>query len=100
MGDLNASETISITVSFWFNTKSLEAGDIIVQVYNGSTYNTWYDITDYPTYQNNAWCEFSENITDPQYFNSDFRLRFDGSGLVEKNEECNIDDVLITIDEW
>jgi len=50
MGDLNTSETISITVSFWFNTKSLEAGDIIVPIYNGSTYNTWYDITDYPTH--------------------------------------------------
>ena len=97
--DLDASAASSITVSFWFNTKGIEAGDILVQLYNGGTYNTWYDITNYPTYVNNAWCYFSEVITDPQYFISSFRLRFDGSGLVDKNEECNIDDVLITITE-
>jgi len=98
--DLDGSVVDSITVSFWFNGKSLEAGDILVQLYNSSTYDTWYDLTNYPTYKNNAWCEFSEEITDPQYLISSFRLRFDGSGLVDKNEVCNIDDVLITVKQW
>ena len=97
--DLSTAAAVSITVSFWFKTKGIGAGDILVQLYNGSTYNTWYDLTNYPTYVNNAWCYFSESITDPQYFISNFRLRFDSSGLVDKNEECNIDDVLITITE-
>ena len=98
--DLDASGTESIIISFWFNGKSLEVGDMVIQLYNGSTYETWYDLTDYPTYKNNVWCLFSEEITDPQYFISNFRLRFDGAGLVDKNEECNIDDVLVTVKQW
>jgi len=85
-------------VSFWFRTKSIEAGDVIVQVYNGSTYNTLYDLTDYPTYVNNSWCQFSEEITDPQYFTTNFRIRFDSSALLDKNEHGKIDDVLLKME--
>ncbi|HUV75973.1 MAG TPA: fibronectin type III domain-containing protein, partial [Dehalococcoidales bacterium] len=94
--DLNAAGASWITVNFWFNPKGLEAGDIIVKIYNGSTYNTWYDLTSYPTYTNNVWCSFSETITDSQYLISNFRLQFDGSVLGDSTEEINIDDVLVT----
>ncbi|MFC1934359.1 fibronectin type III domain-containing protein [Chloroflexota bacterium] len=96
--EIEASTTSNITVSFWFNTKSMEAGDFLVQRYDGTAYVTWYDITTYPTYVNNAWCQFNEMITDPQYLIAGFRLRFDTSGLVDANEEANIDDVVITTD--
>jgi len=95
--DLDASGATSITVSFWFSPHSAEAGDMLVQLYNGSTYVSWGDLIDYPTSQNNSWCYFSEEITDSQYFNTDFRLRFDGSALLDKNESYHIDDVLITM---
>ena len=68
------------------STKNIENGDLIIQRYNGSAYDNWYDIANYLSYKNNAWCEFSENITDSQYVISNFRLRFDGSGLVDINE--------------
>lgn len=98
--DLNASEVASITVSFWFRPCDMEAGDMLIRLYNGSTYNTWCDITDYPTYKNNNWCQFHEEITDPQYFVSSFRLRFDGSGLVDTKETFHLDDVQITTEKW
>lgn len=96
--DLNASGAVSITVSFWFLPWDTEAGDMLVQLYNGSTYNTLYDLAGYPTWQNKSWCYFSEKITDSQYFNSNFRLRFDSSGLVDTIEKHGIDDVLITME--
>jgi len=95
--EIEGSTTDNITVSFWFNTKSIEAGDCLVQRYNGASYVTWYDLTSYPTYVNNAWCEFNEVITDSEYLIAGFRLRFDTSALLDI-EEAGIDDVVITTD--
>ena len=95
--DLNTSYAISVTVSFWFYPKSLEASDVIIQRYNGTTYINWYDLTAYSTYQDSQWRQFNETFTDSQYFKSNFRLRFNSSSLTDNNDEVNIDDVLITI---
>lgn len=73
---------------------------MLVQIYNGSTYNTWYDIVNYPTFQNNTWCYFSQDIADSQYFKSNFRLRFNGSGLTAANKTFDLDDVLIQRKNW
>jgi len=93
--DFDASASTGITVHFWFNLKSLEAGDILLQIYNGSTWTTWYDLLDYPTYVSNTWCEFNEVITDSQYFIAGFVIRFNASALGDSTEQANIDDVLI-----
>ena len=97
---LDTSQAAIIIVSFWFRPHSVETGDMLVQLYNGNIYDTRYDLANYPTFQDNTWCYFSEEITDPQYFNSAFRLRFDGSGLVDGGETYSIDDVLIAIKRW
>jgi len=93
--DLDTSSACWIRVSFWYRPDSLDEGDILVQIYNGSTYNTWYDITNYPSYASGQWCYFSEYITDSQYFKSNFSLRLDGAGLIEGTESFYLDDVLI-----
>jgi len=95
--NLDTSPALSMTVTFWFNPKSLEAGDTIIQRYNGSSYVNWYDVTAYPTYRNNQWNQFSETITDAQYFTGSFRLRFNSTALVDNGEDITIDDVVITI---
>jgi len=96
--DMDSATADYINVSFWFKTKSVETGDIVIQLYNGTTYDTWYDLTDYPTYVNNTWCQFNEVITDPQYLISGFRLRFDATALGDSTEAANIDDVLVTME--
>ncbi|GAH66538.1 unnamed protein product, partial [marine sediment metagenome] len=80
-----------------FNLKSLEAGDCIVQIYNG-TWTTWHDLINYHAYVNNVWCEFSEILSDPDYRISSFRIRFNAEALGGTTEEANIDDVLIITD--
>ena len=98
--NINTSAATMIKISFWFKPRSLAAGDMLVQLYNGSSYNTWYDITNYPGYQDNAWNYFSQNITGSQYFKSNFRLRFNGSGLTGRTQDFLLDDVLIQRKNW
>ena len=98
--DLNTSAATVIKVSFWFKPQSLQAGDMLVQIYNGSTYNTWYDLTNYPGYQNNTWNYFSQNITDSQYFKTNFRVRFNGTALTANGKDFFLDDILIQRKNW
>ena len=91
--NLDASDATSITVSFWFYIKDLNKGPLYVQIYNGSDYiNLYDDLTTYPGVTKTTWYQFSETITDSQYFISGFRIRFDGSTLTT---DAFIDDVLI-----
>ncbi|UCD08650.1 MAG: hypothetical protein JSU79_09855 [Dehalococcoidales bacterium] len=91
--DLNTSTASNVTVVFWFKLNNLEAGDCVLQLYNGITYNNWYDLINYPTYVENTWCKFTEVITDPQYLLAGLRLRFDSSSLGDDTEQVNIDDI-------
>ncbi|MFC2044348.1 hypothetical protein ACFLT8_04045 [Chloroflexota bacterium] len=93
--DLDSLDSDNIIVHFWFYPKDLEVGDVLIQTYNGTTYNTWYDLVDYPTYNNNNWCEFYEMLSDSQYFISNFRIRFDSSVMGNDIESINIDDVRV-----
>ena len=92
--DLDASWAASITVSFWFRA-NIDTDHVFVQLHNSSQYNTWYDLRNYSSYVDNQWCYFSEVLTDSQYFKSNFRLRFDSSGVQRGNEVIFIDDVAI-----
>lgn len=97
---LDTSMATLIKVSFWFKPTSLVAGDMLVQIYNGSTYNTWFDLRNYPTYQNNTWCYFSETISDSQYFKAGFILRFNGSAITAPSKDFLLDDVLVQRKNW
>ncbi len=96
--EIDASSADNIIVAFWFNAKAIEPGDIVIEIYNGITWTTWYDLTAYSTYVEGTWCEFFEVIeviVEPQYFISGFRIRFNSSGLTDGKEQINIDDVQI-----
>ena len=95
--DLDTAAALSVTVTFWFYPKNLEPGDAVIQRYNGASYVNWYDVTVYPAYRNNQWNQFTETITDAQYFKTNFRLRFDSAGLTQSQEDITIDDVIITV---
>jgi len=96
--DLDASSSANITVHFWFYPVGLGLGDIQVEIYNGTAWDTLYDLTNYPSYVDQSWCEFSELITDSQYFVAGFRIRFNSSALSDKEVIIYIDDVLIITD--
>ena len=89
--DIDTSGAGTITVSFWFKIKLLNKGPLYVQIYNGSTYDNWYDLVSYAGGVKNVWIQFSQTI-DPSYFIPNFSINFDGSALTTN---AFIDDVLI-----
>ena len=94
--EIDASAATQIAVSFWFNLKALNKGPLSVQIYNGTTYNTLYaDLTTYPGVAKTTWIQFTQNITDNQYFIAGFNIRFDGSTMTTN---AFIEDVLIVTD--
>lgn len=91
--DMDASGPGTITVSFWFKIKLLNKGPLWVQIYDGViNYDNWVDLVSYAGGVKNTWIPFSQTITDPLYFISNFSIRFDGSTLTTN---AFIDDVLI-----
>ncbi len=89
---LDASDATSITIDLWVKTISTETDDILIEYYNGTSYVTIADLDALGT--NRKWFNYTDTITDPAYFVSDFKIRFDGTP--GSNEEVWIDDVLIT----
>jgi len=94
---LDAARVLNMTVSFWFRPHNIETGDMVLQVYDGNTYQTIYDLADYPTAQDDTWCFFQEEITEKDYFTPDFRLRLYGSALAVDNTDCSVGDVMLSM---
>ena len=99
--NLDSSGSSEVRVFFWYNKDALDTGDIYIQLYNGTSYNTWHDLDIYdgPDFcagngGDDRWCRFNETITASQYFRQNFRLKFDGTGT-GTNEMVAIDDVLV-----
>ena len=99
--NLDASNANEIQISFWYNKDDLESGDFYVQLYDGSNYDNIQDLDIYSGPNNcagdsgdNKWCKFERTITDSQYFKSNFRLKFEGTGT-DSGENVWIDNVQI-----
>ena len=91
--NINTSAYSSFTVEFWYRVDHTESGDAYRWLYDGSNYDNYFELG---TASERTWHHYQETITDGQYLKSNFRVRFDGSGMDNNNENIWIDDVLIT----
>ena len=80
--DMYAASSTSITVNFWYNPNT-SVSDCLIETYNGTDWNTWWDLTTHGAWTNDNWCEFTDTITDSQYFIAGFRLRFNNTGMID-----------------
>lgn len=96
--DLDASDAMNITVSFWYRDDSIDDDDnAYLQFWDGSTYDNIFELGN--TSPENTWHYYTVTTSDPQYLISDFCIRFDATGLDSGflwEEDLWIDDVLIT----
>jgi hypothetical protein len=92
--NLNTTGATQVTVSFWYRPVGLGSSNVTLQIYNGATYQTWYDMATYPATVNDSWCYFSQTISDAQYMKSNFRIRFTSN--VNGGKTFNLDDMLVT----
>lgn len=90
---LNTDDANSLIVDFWYRLDDTESDDLKLFYYNGDSYNY---ITSLGGKQEDTWLHFTDTITDPQYFNSDFKIRF--CSHLNYYENIWIDDVVIKKD--
>jgi hypothetical protein len=88
---INASNAVAITVDFWYRINNTESPDFMLYFYDGSS---WDEIVELGGGTYDSWLHYAQTITDSQYFNSNFRIRF-SSGLTG-SEDVWVDDVSIT----
>jgi hypothetical protein len=88
---LDASSAVPTVVDFWFwKTATTDTG-FTLYYYNGSTYNLIAELDSLGA--DNVWLHYTQTITDPQYFVSDFRVRFDAT--LDGGQFAYVDDVRI-----
>ena len=91
--DLNTTNATSIKIDFWYRLNNTESDDFEFYLYNGTSYNL---ITSLGDGTNNTWLHYINTITNPQYFISNFKIRFNSQP--ETSEYVWIDDVVIQTD--
>ena len=87
----NMSGVHAIYVSFWFMDDDLDAGELMLQYWNGSA---WNNITDLTGYTEDTWTYWEQNVTDSQYYVDDFQVRF-SAGPCWLGEHFYLDEVTI-----
>ena len=92
---MDCSDTDAIYIDFWWNDRALDNNDFTLEYYNGSAWNPHQDLNQLES--GNGWHHYTENITDSQYFVSDFQIRWVANNL-RSGESAQIDEVTITKD--
>lgn len=72
--DLDCSDADSIFVDFWYRDDGSESGEFMLQYFDGNTWDTVADLG--ATSSENQWLHYQDEITDNQYFKSDFKIRW------------------------
>ncbi len=71
---LDCSDATAIYVDFWYRDTGCEAGELVLQYYDGSHWDT-YPVRDLGATSSTQWIHYREKISDSQYFKSNFRAR-------------------------
>ncbi|MCK5225861.1 MAG: CotH kinase family protein, partial [Planctomycetes bacterium] len=93
-GNLDASDANVIHVAFWIMKDDTENDDIDLYYYNGATDSYDYIIDLDTLGADDVWLRYTDTITDSNYFEPDFKIRFNAT--VGNNENVWVDDVIIT----
>ena len=95
---LDASDANTVYVDFWFMKDDTDANgqsggpDFLLYYYDGINYNFIADLDTFG--EDDKWLNYTDTITDSNYFIPDFRIRFNAT--LGKNETVWIDEVAIT----
>jgi hypothetical protein len=87
--DLDCSDAESIFVDFWYRDDGSESGEFVLQYYDGNSWDTVSDLG--ATWSEHQWLHYQDEITDNQYFKSNFKIRW----LTHTNN--NNDDVYVDL---
>ncbi len=88
------SNVTAIYVKFWGYSDAADDGEYYLDYYDGSS---WDQITRLDNFGDGAWTQYSQKITDSQYFKSNFQIRWRVVGL-NNNEHVYVDVVNVTVE--
>jgi len=88
------SNVTAIYVKFWGYSDNVDNGEYYLDYYDGSS---WDQITGLDNFGSGAWAQYSQKITDSQYFKSNFQIRWRIVGL-NNNEHVYVDFVNVTVE--
>lgn len=88
------SNVTAINVKFWGYSDAADDGEYYLDYYDGSN---WDQIRRLDNFGEGAWAQYSQKITDSQYFKSNFQIRWRVVGL-NNNEHVYVDVVNVTVE--
>ncbi|HWR27668.1 MAG TPA: DUF2341 domain-containing protein [Candidatus Thermoplasmatota archaeon] len=88
------SNVTAIYVKFWGYSDAADNGEYFLDYYDGST---WDQITRLDDFGQDVWAQYSQKVTDSQYFKSNFQIRWRVVGL-NNNEHVYVDLVNVTVE--
>ncbi len=89
--NLDTSDASTIYVDFWYRDGGCENNELLLQYYNGNSWNTIYDLG---STSSDQWQHYQEEVTNSQYLKSNFKIRWT-SNTNQGNDNAWID--LVTI---
>lgn len=96
---IDASGASYITIDFWFMKDDTDTDEFLIYYFNGSNYVYAADLDTLGG--DDEWLNYTDTITDDQFFTNDFRIRIEAialSGGIWGAENVWLDDVNITSD--
>lgn len=91
--DLDLSGASSLYLEFWYRDDDLDLNEFMLEFYDGTTWDLIEDLG--VTIQGDQWLHYSVNVSDPQYFIGNFRIRWNCDS-VESGETAFLDLVTVT----
>ena len=88
------SNVTAIYVKFWGYSDAADDGEYYLDYYDGGS---WDQIGRLDNFGDGAWAQYSQKITDSQYFKSNFQIRWRVVGL-NNNEHVYVDVVNVTVE--
>ena len=92
--DLNCYGANSIYVDFWYRDEGCDNNEFLLQYYDGAGWDTIADLG--ATAPENQWLHYQQEITDSQYFKSNFRIRWCANDIA-RHEHAYVDYVTVTV---
>lgn len=83
---MDCSDAIAIYVDFWWYDGGLDNDDFELEYYNGSAWINHQDLNRLES--SNGWHHYTENLTDNQYFFSNFHMRWWAKSLRNGETSC------------
>jgi len=83
---MNCSDADAIYVDFWWYDRGLDNDDFELEYYNGSTWVNHQDLDQLES--GNGWHHYIENLTDSQYFVSNFQIRWWANSVWNGETAC------------